>query len=105
MTSQYKYEVIFKYTVRSFIIIGKNGTQTNSTCFTKKKKIIRKQNTNTKKNGIKPLLRLIAKQNREQNNQVQQEIEEDIVIAIDELLLSDYDNSLIWYKIYQNLFV
>lgn len=51
------------------------------------------------------MLRLIAKQNREQNNQVQQEIEEDIVIAIDELLLSDYDNSLIWYKIYQNLFV
>ena len=51
------------------------------------------------------MLRLIAKQNREQNNQVQQEIEEDIVIAIDELLLSDYGNSLIWYKIYQNLFV
>ena len=51
------------------------------------------------------MLRLIAKQNREQNNQVQQEIEEDIVIAIDELLLSDYDNNLIWHKIYQNLFV
>lgn len=71
MTSQYKYEVIFKYTVRSFIIIGKNGTQTNSTCFTKKKEIIRTQNTNTQRIGIKSLFRLTANQNREQNNQVQ----------------------------------
>lgn len=71
VTSQYKYEVIFKYTVRESHYYRKEWHPKKQHLFYKKKEIIRKQNTNTQRIGIKPLFRLIANQNREQNNQVQ----------------------------------
>ena len=71
MTSQYKYEVIFKYTVRESHYYRKEWHPNKQHLFYIKKEIIRKQNTNTQRIGIKPLFRLIANQNREQNNQVQ----------------------------------